>query len=403
MAILEPAAEEFADLADDPNRLMILAQLARAYYLNSQNERTVEVVERVIVDAERTDQLAALADALVTKGSVFGSAMNRRHEGLALIDAGFRIAESNGFSNTMFRAINNAMSNRTEEEPRQAFDSAQAGLDMARRLGQAGWLHSLAANYAFVSLRVGEWDAGIAELNEALADATDPLERLLPLNNLVNFQALRGEDYEGNFAEMRAGVEADPSPSNLISQDECEAFIALANGRLREAAKYFRQLVDHDPTVTGYAATSARISIWLDDVDTAAADLVVFWEGVGHGGATRATRLALEAGLAGLRGDRQAASIAYRDALRQIRDLRLPFDEILLAVDMAYVLGPSDPTAAETITSARAIATGLRSKPLLDLIDQAVETGPPARLRTGSGAGGSRRGAEATSEVEARG
>ena len=191
-AILEPAAEEFADLVDDPSRLVLVSQLARAHFFIGNLERSVELADQVIVDAERSDNLLVLADTLVTKGSVLAN-LNRRHEGLALIDAGGRIAEANGFTNVTFRAINNALSNRTEEFPRAAYDSAAAGLALARRLGQAGWVHSFAGNFAYVSQRVGEWDAGITELRGALAEATDPLDRLLSLNNLINLLALREE------------------------------------------------------------------------------------------------------------------------------------------------------------------------------------------------------------------
>ena len=73
----------------------------------------------------------------------------------------------------------------------------------------------------------------------------------------------------------------------------------------------------------------------------------------------------------------------FREALLRFRDLRLPLDEVFLAIHMAYTLGLADLLAAETIVSARSIIEGFRSQPLLELLEQAVETGPPARLRNG--------------------
>jgi class 3 adenylate cyclase/tetratricopeptide (TPR) repeat protein len=393
-AILEPAAAEFADLVEDPARLEILSQLARACFFTGRNERAVELAEEVLGVAERTDQLLLLADTLVTKGSAMAN-LNRRREALALIDAGGRIGEANGFSNVVMRSINNALSNRTEEDPRAAFDSAAAGLALARRLGQSGWVHALAANYAYVSLRVGEWDTGIAELRAALADTSDALDRLLPLNNLVNFLALRGEPLEEEMTELEAAAALDPSVSHQLYVAECRFWIALSGGRLRAARELLVALAALDRAAGAYVlGLAARHAIWLDDAEGAEADLAGFWAGMGHGGAVWATRVALEAGLAGLRGDRSRAGLGYREALRLIRDLRLPVDEVFLAVDMAYVLGPTDPLTAEVVASARSIVAGLHSKPLMALLDEAVASGPHQRLRASARPGAGDKTAE---------
>ena len=311
-AILEPAAEEFADLVDDPSRLVLLSQLARAHFFIGNLERSVELADQVIVDAERSDNLLVLADTLVTKGSVLAN-LNRRHEGLALIDAGGRIAEANGFTNVTFRAINNALSNRTEEFPRAAYDSAAAGLALARRLGQAGWVHSFAGNFAYVSQRVGEWDAGITELRGALADATDPLDRLLSLNNLINLLTLRGEPCVSELEELEAGVAMEPTPANQIYTLECAAWIAWTAGRIREARDLHRQMAALDPSA-GYAyGHAARIDIWLDDVTSATADRDRFW-------AARA--MAVRSGPAAsgsMRASRHSAATARRRASASAR------------------------------------------------------------------------------------
>lgn len=392
-AMLEPAAAEFADLVEDPARLEILSQLARADFFSGRNERAVELADQVLEVAERTDQLLVFADTIVTKGSAMAN-LNRRREALALIDAGGRIGEANGFSNVVFRSYNNALSSRTEEDPRTAFDSAAAGLALARRLGQSGWVHAFAGNYAYVSLRVGEWDVGIAELRAALSDTTDALDRLLPLNNLINFLALRGEPLDTEMAELEAGVALDPSVGNQLYVAECRFWIALGAGRVREGRELLHRLAALDSTGTYALGTAARLAIWLDDAAGAEADLATYWAGMGHGGAVWATRLGLEAGLAGLRGDRSAAGLGYREALRQLRDLRLPLDEAFLAMDMAYVLGPTDPIAAEVIASARSIIAGLHSAPLATLLEDAVANGPHPRLRAAGGGSGSRAGSD---------
>src|SRR4029077_2466886 len=117
----------------------------------------------------------------------------------------------------------------------------------------------------------------------------------------------------------RAGVALDPSPANQVYITECESFIALVSGRLRDARDLNRHIAELDAS-SGYVyGMAARIDLWLDDVAAATLDRDRFWAGSGHGGAVWATRIAIDAGTAALGGDRQAASLGYRESLRQIR------------------------------------------------------------------------------------
>ena len=76
--------------------------------------------------------------------------------------------------------------------------------------------------------------------------------------------------------------------------------------------------------------------------------------------------------------DRAAALIGYREASARLAESRLSFDEALLAIDMAYVLGPSEPFVADAISRTRATMTSLGSPPLLELLDAAISHGPYA-------------------------
>jgi len=63
---------------------------------------------------------------------------------------------------------------------------------------------------------------------------------------------------------------------------------------------------------------------------------------------------------------------------------------------VAHVLGSTDTSAAEVIAAARSIITGLRSKPLMTLLDDAVADGPHLRSPV-AGSAGSAGSAGATS------
>src|SRR4029077_1458344 len=69
LALLEPAATEFADLATEPSVIALDGQLARAYFLSDDHRRAIEVADRVLEAAERADLGAIVADTLVTKGT----------------------------------------------------------------------------------------------------------------------------------------------------------------------------------------------------------------------------------------------------------------------------------------------------------------------------------------------
>ena len=73
IARLEPAMTEYSDLGDDPARVLLGAQLARARYFEGQSQRAVDIADEVLPIAERTDNGAVLADTLITKGSALAT------------------------------------------------------------------------------------------------------------------------------------------------------------------------------------------------------------------------------------------------------------------------------------------------------------------------------------------
>jgi hypothetical protein len=119
-----------------------------------------------------------------------------------------------------------------------------------------------------------------------------------------------------------------------------------------------------------------RLSIWLGDPDAADRWQARHWDAVPHGGAGEADHVALLAGIRGLRGDTAGAVEGYRDALRRHRDLQLDIDIGLLAIDMAYVLGPTHPLAVEAAATGRAAFTASGARLYLDQLEHALSNGP---------------------------
>jgi len=374
VAILEAGATEFADLGDDPARLAIVSHIARARFLTGDPARAVEMADEVLPICERTDQLFILADTLVTKGSALNS-IGRPREGFGVLEAGAKIAQEQGFSGIELRSINNGLSGRTDSNPRAAFDAGVTGLALARRLGQGSWIHSFSGNLAYVTLRTGDFDTGLAEVEDALSDTTDPLDRMLLVNNLVDLRAFRGLPTDEGMRELEATYSAHPTEAGLFTL-ESRAFVAMLAGRATEARAAWRELYAHDPTnsFVGFL-WAARLSLWLGEGDVAKDELDRYWAAAVHEGAVLPTRDVIAAGIAGLAGQRDAAVAGYRDALERLRAFRVPVDEIFAAIDMVNVLGPTEPVVADAIASARTSIARVRSAPLAELLDAAIADG----------------------------
>ena len=91
-----------------------------------------------------------------------------------------------------------------------------------------------------------------------------------------------------------------------------------------------------------------------------------------HGPVAEIHRATLRAGLAALDGRAAEALGLYRDALRGLHDLGLPWDEALTAVDMASVLDPTDPEVRAAAEAARQILVGLGAHPFLERLEAAL-------------------------------
>jgi hypothetical protein len=61
-----------------------------------------------------------------------------------------------------------------------------------------------------------------------------------------------------------------------------------------------------------------------------------------------------------------------------MRDMGLPWDEALTAIDMATLLGTGDPEVAAMVAAGREILVRLEAAPYLDRLDAAVRGGTRA-------------------------
>jgi class 3 adenylate cyclase/tetratricopeptide (TPR) repeat protein len=371
LALLEPAADEFVDLATHPAGIALGGQLARALMLLNDARRSLEVAERVLEVAEHADLTAILADTLVTKGTALVN-LGRVVEGLGAIAAGRDLAEAGGLSAIVLRADNNRASTQSTRDPRAGLLTARAGLALARRLGVRGRVPGFISNVGWFALRTGDWALALEELTAALAEDFEPSDRAGLLGIASVLRALRGEPLDGLLGEMRRPFGDTGDPQARAMAAEVAGFAAFAEGDLDKARTSWRRAyslwaVEPDPL-----PRAARAALWAGERAAAREDLAGL-DGSGfHGPAIEADRRTIQAGLAALERRSADALPLYREALRAWRDLGLAWDEALCGLDMAILLDPADPEVRDTADAAREVLVQLDAAPFVARLDAAL-------------------------------
>jgi class 3 adenylate cyclase/tetratricopeptide (TPR) repeat protein len=375
LALLQSAADEFADLATDPAGVELGSQLARAYYLHDDNLRAIEVSDRVLGAAEHADLPAIVADTLVTKGSALAN-LGRTIEGLGAIEAGRNLAEAQGLGWTVLRATNNASYAQAKGNPRAALDTARAGLALARRLGVRSALPRFIENVGACAVRTGDWQLALADLEAFLAEEMEPSSRVGPLAAASVFLALRGGSVADRLDELSRLVGDSDDPLLLYGPAQAAAFAAFAADDLSEArASWHRGASLAVLTLPTSLPRAARAALWAGDAAAARDDLATLDASGIHGPAVEADRRTIRAGLAALDGRPVDALPLYREALRAWRDLGLAWDDALCGLDMALLLDPADPEVLAAAEIAREILVRLEAAPFIARLEAALVRG----------------------------
>ena len=372
LEVLEPADRELADLRDDPAVVAIGGQLARAYFFGEQHQRAVEVADHVLAAAEHANLLSIVADTLITKGAALYN-LGRGYEGVGTIRTGQAVAESNGLTNLVFRALANRVGRESTMDPRAGFESARAGLALAHRLG---WptKPTLVINFAAAAIRVGEWDAALAETAKVLERRLETVDWVGISSTRYNVLVLRGEasaEQIEQFESDGAQLESDVGRFPVL---EVRSWQALANGKLGDAYGYWTTFARVSALNAPDALSMAgRVALWESDVGRARSALEELDAKGLHGPALDLVRRSLNAGVLALDGRPAEALLAYRDVLRGFRDLGLLFDEALTGIDILSVLGAQEADARAAGIRARGILEDLGARPLLARLEALLE------------------------------
>jgi class 3 adenylate cyclase/predicted ATPase len=376
-SILDEAIPEFADLGEARELLQLKSQQARLYMLTGRFAPVLPITDELLVAAEVRDDLDLIADTLVTRGTALTNLLRWR-EGKAVIEAASAMAQANGFTSTWFRALNNNLNVIASIDPLAALEAVTAGLAVARRLGDERWVQGLTSQLVFIAIRTGNWDAIALDAERMLANTSDARARQNAVDNVASLRAARGEPIDDLVAELEATHALENSSMSNMFVLDTKAWQQLAAGRLADAARLWEEVAADPANASAASQMLARMAIWLNDVDGLERWAEVYWANVIHGGAPEADRQAFDAAIQGLRGDRSGATTRYREAIRRYRELGLELDEAAMAIDMVYVLGPTDPLTVDSVQRARLVFAANRARTYLDQLEAALEHGQHA-------------------------
>ncbi len=389
--LLVEGLQEFTDLGDDPALADLRTQLSRAYFMHGEPEPAIREAEAVLPTLERLGLIPLLADTLVTKGSAMGST-GRLREGLAILRGGLDLARAHGIVSTEMRGLVNLSALLTTEDPRAGFELAREGIALAGRLGWRGHMASIAANAATPAVSCGEWAWVDETIGRIVADEPDPQLRAFLATTAVEMRTLRRELPEAEIAELERLFADETDPNLRTNVAGVRPYLDMADGRYEAAYAVFSQQATLDPfSASNFLLAATEAALWGGDADRAARALDSVTALGARGRYMDAVIEASRAGLAALRGERDAALVGFRAALAGLRELGVPLEEARYATIAAGILGADEPALREPLARARELFERLGAVVMLERLEAAPGTS------TGRAADGAAAAAEAAS------
>ncbi len=369
--MLQRTEAEVADLAPDPVVIALRASLAKAIS-DSDADAGLAWADRALWDSERLELTDLTADLLATKGSILAF-RGRRHEGIALLDAAMRLAESHGFGAAAARAANNLVAVLTDEDPRAGVTVGQRGIEMSRRYGLQSYLIGCLANAAEASLAVGDWAWTDAEFESIRLDELERADRLTLLVGRTEIAAMRGRDVDGWVEELDAGRELAGDPVWEAALSVGIAIVRMAQGRFDDCFGWAVQAA-RDPLNAPQALRIAtRSAVRLRDSGRARETLARLFELGARGTAHHVSRDAIEASVLGLEGRWPEAVLGFGDAWDRLRELGLEQELALSQLDCLTVAPAGDGLAEEAAREARETLERIGARAVLRQLDDLLD------------------------------
>jgi tetratricopeptide (TPR) repeat protein len=374
---------------EDPDEAFatLAAQLGRFLFFAGRLEEARERTELALRLAEGLQLPEVYSQALNTRSLII-SADGRPDEALVLLNHALEVALDHDLGAAALRAYNNlcatyGYANRHEEE----LASAQAGVELARRLGNERWETQLLATEVNPLVSLGRWDDAVilASDLESRWHVRDDAALIQELLLMLPVYVARGENDVARslVAKARAAIGGDsPDVQMQSGLAGATALVQLAEGDADGAFETASVAVDYLLGAGGGGAQLDALSASLE-------------AGIQGGDATRADELAarverilpgalapsIRAQLIRYRARRAAAGgriaegeAGFKQAVGAFRELQLPFPmAVTLTEHGEWLIAQGRiPGAEPLLAEAREIFERLRATPWLERVDAAL-------------------------------
>ena len=257
------------------------------------------------------------------------------------------------------------------DSPAGALAQERDAIDLARRLGQRTQEIVITQNATEDARRVGDWEWGVEAIARIDQDDIDAASHLANRIQTSLYDAWRGALALDEIAAIKAGVATIEDRDIESSIDDLEGVIALVEGRFGEAAESWMRVAAASDLNAPYSLPRAgRAAMLGGDAELAQSALDRLAALGSRGRAIDADRATIRAGLAAIAGDTATALAGYRTAVTAYRELGLAFDEALLGIEAARMLGISDPEVAGWAETARTTLARLGAMPLVKSLER---------------------------------
>jgi hypothetical protein len=273
----------------------------------------------------------------------------------------------------IIRARINLSSVLSVEDPMIGWQIARDGFEDAKRNGSRDMMTVMGGNAIGNAVRVGEWESAAAIVAELAATDLAPSDRYL-VDILVSvMDALGGRPFQASLERAEAFARTTDEPQAVGQIKSSKAWLAFIGGEFGEAFdEAWANLAINSANAAEDMPVAARAALWAgrpDDARRAANELAAI--GV-HGRAINASLRTIEAGIAALTAETEQATSAYRDAIRQWRDIGAVFDLALCELDFVKFVGGENPDAKAAAEEAEGIFQRLGAPALLQRLNESV-------------------------------
>jgi class 3 adenylate cyclase/tetratricopeptide (TPR) repeat protein len=339
--LLTHAIEELEDPTESLATPRLYTELAKIYAFKMDLENCDRYTRLGIEAAERNNDIALIADALITRG-VNAVLASRPREAEVILGGALQFAEKNGLVKEQIRALINKSANEGGSDPRAAVETAKRGAELAHRYGFTDDERFLWGNAAEASIALAEWEW----VRDLLATIGPSSERNVAVFMPEVFLGVFTGDLDGAracMARMEAFFETTSSSQDLAGLAVAKAAIAFAEGDyhqcLKETSKGADEVVFTMASPVGFLYHAALLT---RDVEEAHLQLEVLRKATIQTAWHQAHRATLEAGIAALEGERDRAVELFNEALDRWAAIDIPLCKAMCQMDMALLVGGAE-------------------------------------------------------------